>query len=176
MKILLIGPQGSGKSTQGKLLADNLKIPYISTGDIFRSLATQDTPESRRVKEILSSGHLVDDETTAQVAKNRLQQEDTQAGFILDGYPRTLKQVEMFDPGFDHVIFLNLTDEESIKRLNGRGREDDTPELIAKRLEVYHQLTDPILEHYKNQGILTSIDATLDIDTIKQKIGEVVNG
>lgn len=176
MKILFIGPQGSGKSTQGKFLAQSLKIPYISTGDIFRNLAAQDNEASKRVKEFLTSGHLVDDETTSRIVAKRLQEDDAILGFILDGYPRTLRQIEIFDPGFEQVIFLDLKDDEAMKRLVKRGREDDTPDLIAKRLELYHQVTDPILEHYRAKGLLTTIDATLGIDVIQQQIKEAING
>src|SRR3989338_507134 len=126
MKILLIGPQGSGKSTQASLLAEYLGIPKISTGDIFRKLP--------KVKEILAAGKLVDDETTAEIVKKRLQETDCQNGFILDGYPRNITQKELFDPQFEKVIYLKVPDEELMKRLLARGREDDTPESIRTRL------------------------------------------
>src|SRR5688572_8953827 len=97
MKMLLIGPQGSGKSTQGKLTSRHLNIPYISTGDIFRQKAQQDTEEGKRIKQILDNGQLVDDQTTRQLVKERLERSDVQNGYILDGYPRTSKQVDLFD-------------------------------------------------------------------------------
>ena len=114
MKILLIGPQGSGKSTQGKLLANYLKIPYISTGDIFREKSLQDTKEGRKIKQILDKGQLVDDQTTKQLVKERLQRDDAQNGYILDGYPRTSDQVDLFNVSTfkpDWVVYLKIPDE-----------------------------------------------------------------
>ncbi len=176
MKILFVGPQGAGKSTQGKVLADFLKVPYISTGDIFRELSTQDNELANRVKSIMSAGNLVDDQTTSEIVKERLQKPDLKNGFIFDGYPRTLKQVEYFDPGFDKVVYLKVDDSESKRRLLERGREDDTDELIEQRLKVYHQLTDPILDYYQSQGNLITIDATQNIDEISLKLKEILNG
>src|SRR5437867_3736934 len=109
MKILLIGPQGSGKSTQGKLLAENLQIPFISTGDIFREIANESSDEGRRIKQILDEGRLVDDETVISLIRKRIQLNDCQNGFILDGYPRTLEQaIKVEDLAFDRAIYFNV--------------------------------------------------------------------
>lgn len=167
MKILLIGPQGSGKSTQGKLLAQFLGLPYISTGDIFRQMRGE-------IKRILDQGKLVDDETTSKIVKEKLQEEKYQKGFIMDGYPRTLEQIRLHDPGFDKVIFLDLPDEEAIQRLLARGREDDTAQSIAERLKNYHTQTDPILDYYKQKAILTEIDGEGSIEDIQQKIKDSI--
>ncbi len=169
-KILLIGPQGAGKSTQGKLLAEYLHIPHISTGDIFRDLSTDSSAEAKRIREILSAGQLVDDETTSTIVKKRLQNPDCQKGFIMDGYPRTLEQISFFDPEFTKVLYLELSDEEATKRLMQRGREDDIPELIAQRLRIYHDQTDPILDYYEKRGLLKKIDGARDISIIQQDL------
>lgn len=176
MKILLVGPQGAGKSTQGKLLTQYLNLPYISTGDIFRQLSAEGSVEGERIRQILSAGQLVDDQITSQMVAKRLTQADCQNGFILDGYPRTLEQIKLFDPGFDKVIYLKLSDEEATKRLISRGRADDTPKLIAERLRLYHKQTDSILNYYQNKGILIEIDGKSSFDQIQHRIRDQING
>lgn len=166
MKILLIGPQGSGKSTQAKLLANSLQIPYISTGDIFRKIALED----QRIKQILDSGGLVDDETTVELVRQRLAQVDCQNGFILDGYPRNLEQAETIDLNFDKVFYINVPEEEVLKRLLRRGRTDDTAESIKKRLELYYSQTQPRLDYYKRLGILVEVDGRGQIQTVQDEI------
>lgn len=168
MKILLIGPQGSGKSTQAKLLADYLKIPFISTGEIFRRMAL--------VKKILSEGKLVDDQTTCKIVKDRLKQPDCKRGFVLDGYPRTLEQGKIFDPGFDKVFYLDVPEEVVIERLTKRGRSDDTPESIKMRLDLYYKQTEPLLEFYRNLGILSEIDGLGTTLQVQQRIREELDG
>lgn len=162
MKMLLIGPQGSGKSTQATLLAEYLNLPKISTGDIFREM-----PE---VKEILAVGKLVDDETTAEIVKKRLQESDAQNGFILDGYPRNILQKDLFDPKFEKVIYLKVPDGEVIKRMMARGRADDTLESIKTRLSLYYKQTQPLIDYYKNQSILTEIDGIGSVEEIQNEI------
>lgn len=176
LKILFVGPQGAGKSTQARLLSEMLGVPSISTGDIFRNLREEDSKEGKRIREIYDRGNLIDDETTSEIVKARLQKEDCENGFIMDGYPRTLKQIEYYDPGFDKVIYLKLDDSAATRRLLGRGRADDTPESIAQRLKVYHGLTDPILEYYRNKGNLCEIDATGTVNEIASQLKELVNG
>lgn len=175
-KILFVGVQGSGKSTQGKLLAENLKVPYISTGDIFRKISQENSAEGQRIRQILESGNLVDDETTTELVKKRVTESDCQNGFILDGYPRNLNQVKLFDPTFDKVLYLKLSDEQASKRLMSRGRIDDLPENISQRLRVYHEQTDPMLNFYKEKGILQEIDGSLSVEEVKEKIRQVIDG
>lgn len=174
MKILLIGPQGSGKSTQGRLLADFLKIPYISTGDIFRSIAAEGSDEGSRIKQILDSGQLVDDQTAAELIKKRLQNNDCQNGVILDGYPRNLEQAKSLNLNFDKAFYLKLPQDEIVKRLLKRGRADDKEDSIGKRLELYYSQTQPLLDYYKNQGILVEVDGRGDIQTIQDEIKKFI--
>ncbi|MDO8573902.1 MAG: nucleoside monophosphate kinase [Candidatus Daviesbacteria bacterium] len=161
-RILFIGPQGCGKSTQAVLLAEYLRIPKISTGDIFREMS--------QVKDILAAGQLVDDETTAEIVKKRLQESDCQNGFILDGYPRSIAQKELFDPRFSCVIYLKVPDTEVTRRMMARGREDDTLESIKTRLSLYYEQTQPLLDYYKNQGILIEVDGTGSVEAIQNEI------
>ena len=174
MKILLIGPQGSGKSTQADLLADCLKVPKITIGDIYRKLAQEDNEEGRRINAILSAGQLVDDQTTSKIVQNRLNQPDCGEGYIVDGYPRTLEQARLFDPQYDRVFYLKLAEEVAIERLLKRGREDDTRELIKKRLDLYYLQTQPLLDHYGNLGNLVEINADGSIEEVASQIRSYV--
>ena len=170
MKILLIGPQGSGKSTQGKMLSDFLQIPYISTGDIFRQIALEDSEMGRRIKQIIESGQLVDDKVTASLLREKINSEDCQNGFILDGYPRNLEQATLVDLNFDKAIYINVPDEAAEERLLKRGRIDDTRESIRKRLALYREKTKPLVEKYKNKGILIEIGGTGRIEKVQDEI------
>lgn len=173
MKVLLIGPQGSGKSTQAKLLAEFLMVPFISTGDILRNLSKDDTEQGKSIKMILDEGRLVDDRTISQLVKERLTKPDCKNGFIMDGYPRTVDQITNFDPKFDIVFYLLVSDEEATKRLLKRGRVDDTPEAIAQRLKLYHRETDPIIAYYQQKDLLCAIDGFGIIEQVQQSIREV---
>ncbi|MDP2671913.1 MAG: nucleoside monophosphate kinase [Candidatus Daviesbacteria bacterium] len=172
MKILLIGPQGSGKSTQAKLLAEFLNLPKISTGDIFRELAKEGSEEGRQIRQVMNEGKLINDNETAKITERRLQKEDVANGFVLDGYPRNLAQKELFDPGVDTVIYLKVPDEEVIKRMMTRGRADDSLEAIKIRLGLYYEQTKPLLDYYRNQGILAEIDGLGSVEEIQQRIRE----
>lgn len=167
MRILFIGPQGSGKSTQGKLLSKHLKLPYFSTGDIFRSKSSENSDEGKRIREILQSGRLVDDQATCQLVKQKLSDKDS---FIMDGYPRNLEQLNTFDPKFDIVFYLQVSKDELIKRLVNRGRSDDTHESIKVRLDNYFQQTEPLLNHFRERGILKEIDGVENIKEIQRGI------
>lgn len=170
MRILLIGPQGSGKSTQAQALAKLLNIPKISTGDILREIAKEDSEEARKIRQIQNEGKLVDDATIAKIVEERLKENDTASGFILDGYPRNLSQKDLFEPAFDKVIYLKVPDEELMQRLLKRGRADDTPESIKMRLDLYNGQTQPLLAYYRNLGILVEIDGLGSIEEIQDEI------
>lgn len=169
-RILFIGTQGSGKSTQAKLLSEFLGVPLISTGEYFRNLASSESEEGKMIKAILDAGKLVDDKITSEIVKKRLDQDDCRRGFVMDGYPRNLEQVSYFDPQFDKVFYLNVLDEEIIKRLSARGREDDTPELIKTRLDLYYEQTLPLLDYYQTKGVLTEFDGMGNVQKIQDEI------
>lgn len=170
MKILLIGPQGSGKSTQAKLLAEYLNIPHVSTGDIFRRLTQKNVGIGQIVKGVLEQGKLVDDQTTSSIVRERSQEDDCKEGFIMDGYPRNLEQLRKYDPEFDIVFYLNVPEEVALERLLQRGREDDTEELIRQRLDLYYQQTQPLLDYYKQGNKLIEISGIGDIQRIQDEI------
>lgn len=180
-RFLIVGPQGSGKGTQGVRIADAFGIPVVSTGDIFRANIKQGTDLGKKVQAITAAGDLVSDELTGELVSDRLSQEDAAAGFLLDGYPRNRSQVGHLDEiltdqgvALDAVIALDVPREESIARIALRaqeqGREDDTPDAIAHRLEIYERETAPILAVYEERGVVDTIDGVGTLDEITERI------
>ncbi len=163
MRILIAGPQGSGKTTQAKKLSEKLGYLFIATGDILREEAKHDTSEGRALKETMRQGGIANDEITAKLVASKIKDSNGN-GLIMDGFPRRLSQLEYFDPGFDRVVYLEVPDEEVTGRLLSRGRADDKPEIISERLKLYHMLTEPVLDYYQRQGKLLRIDAKQDPD------------
>jgi len=173
MKIILIGIQGSGKSTQGNLLSKKLGIPYLSTGHIFREMAKEKTPLGRKVKEIMTAGLLQPDDLTVQVVESYLKRPEYAKGYIMDGFPRTLEQVEKFQNGVDKVVCLNISDKEALSRLayqNDGTRPDDSVAAIEKRIELFHQVTQPVIDHYKQKDMLFEVDGEQTIKVIHEQI------
>jgi adenylate kinase len=174
MKLVLVGIQGAGKSTQGNLLADKLKVPYLSTGHIFRVLAKEHTPEGRYIKEVMNAGHLIPDERTITIVNDYLARPEYKTGYIMDGFPRNLHQAESFTEKLDHVIYLKVSDKEALWRLafreGGEIREDETVIAIRKRIELFHEKTQPILEYYKKQHMLLEVNGEQTIEDIHKEI------
>jgi adenylate kinase len=173
MKIILIGMPGAGKSTQGNKLAKHFKVPYLSTGHIFREIAKEHTPLGKRVKLVMNAGLLISDSITLEVVSEYLGRTEYQPGYILDGFPRTLIQAEKFENGVDAVVYLKVSDKEILWRLAYRddgSREDDTLLAIRKRIEVFHKFTDPVISHYKKKGKLVEINGEQKIDDIYKEI------
>lgn len=174
MKIILIGIQGSGKSTQGNLLSDKLGIEYLSSGHIFRQMAKEKTILGRYMKETLNAGALVSDEKTIPIIEEYLAKPEYAKGYILDGFPRTTRQAEDFSNGVDKVVYLKVSDKEALWRLSGRVeegvREDNTLAAIRKRIQLFHDLTEPVIEFYRQKGLLVEIDGEQDIETINAEI------
>lgn len=180
-RLLIVGPQGSGKGTQGVRIAEAFGIPVVSTGDIFRANIKAGTELGQQVTAILEAGDLVPDELTSAIVRDRLSQDDAAQGFLLDGYPRNTHQVEHLDAflgdrgeSLDAVILLDVPRDESIARLALRateqGRTDDTPEAIAHRLDIYEHETAPILSVYGPRGIVDTIDGVGSLDDITERI------
>ena len=170
MNVLLLGPQGSGKGTQAKRIEAEYGIPHIATGEMLRNAIEQGTELGQSVKAIVESGGLVPDDLMIELIRERLDEPDTAEGFILDGFPRTAAQADALDTMLSEIgrelsiVFeFQLSDEVAIERLRRRAelenRSDDTPEAIARRLALYHEETEPLVEHYRLHGNLVGIHA-----------------
>jgi adenylate kinase len=170
MKIILIGIQGAGKSTQGNLLSQEYNIPYLSSGHIFRQMAKKKSKLGRWLKETLNAGALVPDDTTLDIIFEYLQDEEYKNGFILDGFPRTLVQAKAFEKkmGADGIIYLDVSDKEALWRISGRvsDREDETLQAIRKRINLFHEVTEPVVSFYQDQGKLLRINGEQDVDAV----------
>jgi len=185
LNILLLGPQGAGKGTQAQRISEAYGIPHIATGDILRSAMAAGTELGLKVKPIYDSGRLVPDELMIGLIRDRLAEDDTDAGFILDGFPRTLPQAEALDQmlrGISKeltVVFaLQLPEPVAIARLTKRseleGRLDDTPEGIAKRLELYRRETEPLIEWYRVRSNIVTVHADRAVNAVFAEIQEAL--
>jgi len=175
MRLLFIGPPGAGKGTQADLVAERLGIPHISTGDMFRDHVSRGTELGRRVDAIMAAGDYVPDEITVAMLEERFDQPDADRGFILDGFPRTLGQVESLDSllgetGLDMVVVFKVDEDELASRMLARGRPDDTIETIHNRLRVYSEQTQPLIDLYSERGLTVTIDGIGDVDEVTERI------
>jgi adenylate kinase len=181
LRLLLIGPPGAGKGTQAAKLSEAYSIPAISTGDIFRENVRTETPLGVQAKEFMDKGLYVPDSLTNDLVRDRLAQPDAQGGFLLDGYPRTLQQVDELDhmlaatdDSLDAVVLLTADTDEVVRRLLQRaveqGRSDDTEEVIRTRLGVYAEQTAPIVDVYRGRGLVVEVDGLGEIDEVTGRI------
>jgi adenylate kinase len=177
VNLLVLGPQGAGKGTQAKLISADFTIPHISTGDMFRAAIASGSALGKRVEPVLASGQLVPDDVTVALIRDRLSEPDAADGFVLDGFPRNLAQAEALDEmlaeigrHLDVVLFFDLSDEVATERMLARAasenRADDTPEVIAERLRIYHEETEPIVSYYRVAGRLAQFDGDRSIEDI----------
>ncbi len=204
MKIIMLGAPGAGKGTQAKMIADKYGIPHISTGDIFRANIKEQTALGLEAKTYMDKGALVPDELTVKILLDRVSKEDCNAGYVLDGFPRTIPQAEVLDKAvaelndaIDYAINVEVPDENIIRRMSGRRacltcgatyhvenvppkkegicdrcgnalvlRDDDQPETVKKRLQVYHEQTQPLIEYYNKKNILKEVDGTKDMNEV----------
>lgn len=210
MKIIMLGAPGAGKGTQAKKIAAKYGIPHISTGDIFRVNIKNGTELGKKAKTYMDQGLLVPDELVVDLVVDRVNQDDCENGYVLDGFPRTIPQAEALTEALekmgqkvDFAIDVNVPDENIVKRMGGRRacvtcgatyhmvyaptkkegicdtcggelilRDDDKPETVQKRLNVYHDQTQPLIDYYTSQGILRTVDGTVDIDDVFRAITE----
>jgi len=181
MRLIILGPPGAGKGTQASRIAEHYGIPAISTGDIFRANIKGETPLGLQVKEILASGGYVSDDITNEIVADRLTQDDCAPGFLLDGYPRTLAQVDALDGmlaesggALDHVLELTVDDDAVVDRLLKRaeveGRSDDTEEVIRERMAIYHRETRPLSDTYRGRGLLVEVDGLGEVDEVTERV------
>ena len=186
LDVLLLGVQGSGKGTQAKRLASEYGIAHIATGDMLRTAMAEGTPLGQRVKPIYDAGELVPDDLMIELIRERLQAPDAENGFILDGFPRTMPQADALDSMLEEidrplaVVFeLQVPDSVAIERLRKRaaeeGRSDDTPEAIAKRIELYNEQTKPLVSHYRLAGNLVGIHGDRPENEVFSEIQQAVD-
>ncbi len=186
MRLILMGPPGAGKGTQAKVISTRLGVPAVSTGDIFRANVSEGTPLGVEAKRYMDAGDYVPDEVTNAMVRDRLAQDDAAGGFLLDGYPRTVAQVEELDgmlaesgTSLDGVVVLTVDDEELVQRLLHRaqteGRADDTEDVIRHRQNVYNEQTAPLLAVYADRGLLVEVDGMGMVDDVSARIFEALD-
>jgi adenylate kinase len=184
VNILILGPQGAGKGTQAKRIADEYGVRHVASGDLYRAAIAEGSELGKQVEPILASGALVPDEITIPLIRNEI--EKTSEGFVLDGYPRNLAQAEALDEMLSEierplsiVLLLAIDDgqarERLFKRAQTEGRTDDTPEVIERRLATYHRDTEPVVEHYRTSGNLVQIHAERSIDEVWVEIEQAIS-
>jgi adenylate kinase len=181
MRLILMGPPGAGKGTQAKIISTHYGIPAISTGDIFRANVAGKTELGVEAQRYMDAGEYVPDEVTNAMVRDRLDEDDAQDGFLLDGYPRTLAQVEELDGmlrdrdcSLDAAVALTADLEELVARLLQRakveGRSDDTEEVIRRRQEIYEEQTAPLIAVYRERGLLVDVDGMGKVDEVTERI------
>jgi adenylate kinase len=188
MRLILLGPPGAGKGTQAQVLVEAYGIPQLSTGDILRSAIAARTPMGLAAKEVMDRGDLVSDDIVNGIVSERLDAEDCRAGFILDGFPRTIAQAEALDQmlaekgmTLDAVVQMTADPDVLVDRIVNRAREsgvargDDNEEVLRKRLDVYRELTEPLVEYYKEKGLVRTVDGMQPVEEVTASIRRAVH-
>jgi len=183
--ILLLGAPGSGKGTQGKILAERLGLPKITTGDLLRAAVKAGTPLGRDARKFMDDGKLVPDTVILSMIKEELAKADAQQGAVFDGFPRTAPQAELVDrtlaeraQRLNHILLLDVPEDELVRRMMARaaheGRSDDTPEAVKTRLQVYQRDTAPLIAHYAERGIVHRVPGTGTVEQIATEIQRII--
>ena len=182
-RLIFFGPPGAGKGTQAKKLSEDCEIPHIATGDILRSAIEQKTEVGKKAQSYVENGDLVPDEVLAELVRDRLQKPDAANGWILDGFPRTLKQAQFLDQllkelnsTYDLVIYLDVSDDVLMERLLARGRKDDTEETIRRRLDVFHNQTETLIHFYQERNHLLKVDGSQPLPQVTERIRSAMDG
>ena len=180
VRLIFLGPPGAGKGTQAQVVAQARHIPHISTGEILRSAVAEQTELGQKAQTYMDQGELVPDQLMLDLVEERLNQADAQSGWVLDGFPRTVAQARFLESLLgslqqtcDHVVNFEVPDEILVSRLLGRGRADDTEEVIRNRLTVYHRLTAPLIDFYRERNQLLSIDGDQSIELVHQQLAQI---
>ncbi|BAZ04001.1 adenylate kinase [Calothrix sp. NIES-3974] len=181
-RLIFLGPPGAGKGTQAKQLAQVMSIPHISTGDILRQALSEQTPLGIQAQSYMDQGELVPDQLVQEMVEERLAQTDAKGGWLLDGFPRTVKQAEFLEhllhtkgENEEKVINLDVPDDVVVERLIARGRKDDTEEVIRRRLQVYRQETAPLIDYYKQKGQLLSVNGNQSPEVVTEELHRLIN-
>jgi len=182
MRIVFIGPPGAGKGTQAERLVETYHMAHLSTGDMLRAARDAKTEVGQKAEKYMSAGELVPDDIMVAIIAERLRQDDCREGYLLDGFPRTIAQAEALDKmlaeqgtPLNVVLELKVPEEELFRRLAGRGRADDTPEVIRQRLVAYRKQTEPLLEYYGRCKLLSSIDGLGTVEEIFDRARAVLD-
>ena len=181
-RLIFLGPPGAGKGTQAQVLSENHQIPHISTGDILRAAVTNQTPLGKQAKDYMNRGELVPDNLILGLIQDRLSYDDTDNGWILDGFPRNVNQAAFLEEllaklnqSADCVLNLEVPDEILVERLLARKRKDDNEETIRRRLEIYHQDTVPVINFYQERETLKIIDGDRSMEAVSESLSEVIS-
>ena len=180
MNIILFGPPGSGKGTQAINICENLMIPHLSTGDMLREAVVSGSDIGNQAKKVMEDGELVSDELVLSIVKERIVNNDCKKGFVLDGFPRTIKQAKGLDflledsQKIEYVLRIKVDEENIVKRLIDRGRSDDKPETIKNRFKSYNSLTQPLIPFYEERKILFNVNGMQEIEKVFEEIKKIL--